>query len=633
MRKITSLLTILALLATLTPATFAEDGTTDSTTATETTETTDSTTATATTSTAADTDSTGTEEAVTTETNTNAESTATTTSDPEVTDPTTDTDTTENSDTDTTTESVEVDNQKDCTDFDRNSDGTIDPYEHELCRAKKLNEHFENVKNINCANFDANNDGTVDADDVRSCRVHKSQKLKNMAEKKLEQIAEKQEHLEKTLRPLLLEIRWGTLDGLDESATPFAYTGEITVNGGTAKILHSILFEDGDQITVDEGDTVSWQSTAGTHFDGILVKLKANQPEFDTAGTLTSTHSFTISLGDYSQTWQAGAADAASIFGRHDLGNGHTLEIKNIANLDEAPKNVSAAVEDKLLEHKTKVSEKLDQAQAKLRELREKNHLSQQAQEQFENISSDINEYNLYGTAADDIQAALTQLISDAQDSNLSKEEIAQKITQLQRDFNAAKKRARLAKFEAGLVPFKDVDDNEWYGNFVTYAKDNGIVSGYKGDRIGEYGPGDLVTVAEVLKMALGAADQGEATTADDRAKFRDHWANKFFQKAKELGLTMGTDDTLDPNRPATRGEVANLVLESLGIIPPTVSDKPFADVAANHQHAAAIAYLKDAGVISGDSTGNTFRPDETINRAEVAKIIKNMIELLKNQI
>ena len=58
-----------------------------------------------------------------------------------------------------------------------------------------------------------------------------------------------------------------------------------------------------------------------------------------------------------------------------------------------------------------------------------------------------------------------------------------------------------------------------------------------------------------------------------------------------------------------------------------------FTDVGKKHKHAAAIALLAGYGIVSGDTdrdgkpTG-TFRPNDPINRAEIAKIFTKLIEI-----
>ena len=59
----------------------------------------------------------------------------------------------------------------------------------------------------------------------------------------------------------------------------------------------------------------------------------------------------------------------------------------------------------------------------------------------------------------------------------------------------------------------------------------------------------------------------------------------------------------------------------SLFFIVQQVSADVFSDVASNHPNFTAINYLHDNGVIEG-YPDNTFRPDQTVNRAEALKII-----------
>jgi len=51
----------------------------------------------------------------------------------------------------------------------------------------------------------------------------------------------------------------------------------------------------------------------------------------------------------------------------------------------------------------------------------------------------------------------------------------------------------------------------------------------------------------------------------------------------------------------------------------------PFGDVPANHANANAISYLKAKGILKGYPDG-TFKPDQTINRAEFLKIVAGVV-------
>lgn len=62
------------------------------------------------------------------------------------------------------------------------------------------------------------------------------------------------------------------------------------------------------------------------------------------------------------------------------------------------------------------------------------------------------------------------------------------------------------------------------------------------------------------------------------------------------------------------------LLLSTLFVIP-LAAHATFSDVAANHPNAAAINFVQSEGIVAGYPDG-TFRPDDTINRAELSKII-----------
>lgn len=82
---------------------------------------------------------------------------------------------------------------------------------------------------------------------------------------------------------------------------------------------------------------------------------------------------------------------------------------------------------------------------------------------------------------------------------------------------------------------------------------------------------------------------------------------------------------------PATRGRVIQTVMEAFGVPLPRIQGKPYTDVSRNHPNAAAIIEATQLGIVNGDTdesgkrTG-TFRPNDPINRAEVAKILVRLL-------
>jgi hypothetical protein len=100
------------------------------------------------------------------------------------------------------------------------------------------------------------------------------------------------------------------------------------------------------------------------------------------------------------------------------------------------------------------------------------------------------------------------------------------------------------------------------------------------------------------------------------------------------MGLTVFPVDS-DVHVPAMRGEVMQILLEVMGL-PVGKTPSFFTDVPDNHPYNKAIATATFYGIVEGDTdasgnTLNTFRPNDQINRAEVAKIIVLLREILKD--
>lgn len=184
---------------------------------------------------------------------------------------------------------------------------------------------------------------------------------------------------------------------------------------------------------------------------------------------------------------------------------------------------------------------------------------------------------------------------------------------------------------------FRDVANDDWFNPYVASLAEWGIVSGFKdsnGRPTGEYKPGNNVTVAEALKMAMEAAqvDTAACTNVPLHPQAPNHWARPYIACSESMGVRM-----LDPrqpsdlNRPARRGEVLTIIHDTFGdeVLPLYSS---FSDT-QGHRFEADIAYANLYGIVSGDTDAagaetGTFRPDDSINRAEVSKIIYEKLKL-----
>ncbi len=174
-------------------------------------------------------------------------------------------------------------------------------------------------------------------------------------------------------------------------------------------------------------------------------------------------------------------------------------------------------------------------------------------------------------------------------------------------------------------IIFEDVPVTEWFSCPVHEVISSGFFSGYRdetGDPTGRYGPTDSISLEQLAKVAtqLKGMDisQGEG----------NEWAQPFVDAAKTMHLT-AFSKKINPRMPASRGEVLQTILEALSI-PLTGTDLSYSDVPAGSRYATAIATGTALGIVSGDGEATTFRPNASINRAEVAKMIIATLGVLK---
>lgn len=177
------------------------------------------------------------------------------------------------------------------------------------------------------------------------------------------------------------------------------------------------------------------------------------------------------------------------------------------------------------------------------------------------------------------------------------------------------------------IVTFWDVPKNAWFYGSTLALVELGIVSG-KEDASGTitgYEPAGNVSRPAALKMALLAAGVNtDACSRPSRSDVIGHWAEAYVGCAEQMDLGLGNKSL---GESASRAEVLHYVLKAFGISAPE-GNPPFSD-SKYHQYKNDIAYAYALEIVSGDDGAGTFRPDDNINRAEVAKIVKLAIELL----
>jgi len=146
-------------------------------------------------------------------------------------------------------------------------------------------------------------------------------------------------------------------------------------------------------------------------------------------------------------------------------------------------------------------------------------------------------------------------------------------------------------------------------------------VSGIKYDINSKAKAGAIQVIVTDNGSRVGAVTN--AFIGDKPAVFPDvpgsHWAVSYIENLVTRGILAGyTDGTFKPNNTITRAEFAKIVAVAKGL--GTATGSSFSDT-AGHWAAGYIEAVKAAGIIDGYENG-TFRPNNNITRAEIAKIV-----------
>ena len=172
---------------------------------------------------------------------------------------------------------------------------------------------------------------------------------------------------------------------------------------------------------------------------------------------------------------------------------------------------------------------------------------------------------------------------------------------------------------------FSDISESDWYYDNVMDAANNGYITGM-GD--GTFAPKKATTRAEFASMiakAMGyTADPDVVSVFPDVAD--DFWGKAAINFCAQNGIISGySDGTFQPNKAITRQEAAAILnnafdlAEKFGTSSDLFSDDAkISGWAETHVYAA-----KASGLMKGDAAG-TFRPTDTIIRAEAASILMN---------
>ncbi len=147
----------------------------------------------------------------------------------------------------------------------------------------------------------------------------------------------------------------------------------------------------------------------------------------------------------------------------------------------------------------------------------------------------------------------------------------------------------------------------------------------------GTFGVNGNMTRAEACTIVARLVAGGdENVPADKTTAFTDvdsaEWYYKYVSYVESLGYLKSYSGEFKPNQAITRAEFVELVY-NMGLLEDNGKNGTFTDVPADHARATVIAAAGKAGLVNGYDNGDgtfCFKPDNTITRAEVVKVINN---------
>ncbi len=176
---------------------------------------------------------------------------------------------------------------------------------------------------------------------------------------------------------------------------------------------------------------------------------------------------------------------------------------------------------------------------------------------------------------------------------------------------------------------FSDVSKAHWAYEHIDFLATLDLVSGFPD---GSFGPDITLTRSQFLKMVLDALAlkaEGECDFADVN---ESDWYFEYVKTGVALGIVNGMEGGIfGADLPVTRQDMAVIsakALQHIKLLPDFETVTTFADNSDISSYAIeSVGRMKKAGIMVGDTNGN-FRPFDGATRAEASKIVTLLYKL-----
>jgi len=175
---------------------------------------------------------------------------------------------------------------------------------------------------------------------------------------------------------------------------------------------------------------------------------------------------------------------------------------------------------------------------------------------------------------------------------------------------------------------FSDVPENAWYAVDVNDIQRYGLINGV-GD--GRFDPAGTMTLAQAVTLTARtyAYSQGETIPAGNAAP----WYQPYVSYAAEKGLCAAGEFGTAYNDPCSRLTMAKLFDRAV----PADTVKALNEIASlpdvtNSPENRSVFHLYELGILTGNDSRGTFRPDSSITRAEASAILNRVLDTSKRK-
>ncbi|WP_282937380.1 S-layer homology domain-containing protein [Paenibacillus sp. RC67] len=186
--------------------------------------------------------------------------------------------------------------------------------------------------------------------------------------------------------------------------------------------------------------------------------------------------------------------------------------------------------------------------------------------------------------------------------------------------------KAAIAQAQSSAKPVPFSDiSNHWSTNTVNLFVKLGVVSGYED---GSFRPDANITRAEFASIIAKVFNMQSASGAPSLKDVNNHWAKQAIQALGSQGIINGYEDgTFKPDQTITRAEMIAIISRLVDLSSASKGNSiTFTDVNGSW-NADQIKAASQAGIVEG-RTSTTFAPDATSTKAEALTIILRALEL-----